>query len=83
MVEIALWSVRMSVTSEFDAESFIQDENLSVEDPANLQKAQLRAVAQYLQIKILLSARKDALVLAIATHLGLEKKKGRWKVLWS
>ena len=65
----------MSVTSEFEAQSFLEDENLSVEGLVSLQKAQLRAVVQCLEIKMPLAARKDALVQAISTHLGLKEEE--------
>ena len=62
----------MSTSSEFEAEVFLRNENLLLEDLVSLQKAQLRAVAQSLQIKMPPAARKDVLVQAISTHLGLE-----------
>ena len=63
-------------TSEFEAESVLQDENLSMQDLVSLQKAQLRAVVKCLEIKVPLAAKKDAMVLAIAAPLGIEDEEG-------
>ena len=60
-------------TSVFVAESFLENEDLTVEDLTNLQKAQLREILDHLKIKMPLAARKDALVQAIAAHLSLEQ----------
>ena len=60
-------------TSVFVDESFLENEDLTVEDLTNLQKAQLRDILDHLKIKMPLAARKDALVQAIAAHLSLEQ----------
>ena len=60
------------MASVFEAEAFLENENLTVQDLSSLQKVQLREVLNCLKITMPLAARKDALVQAIATHLSLE-----------
>ena len=43
-----------------------------MKDLASLQKAPLREIINHLKIKVALTARKDALVQTVATHLSLE-----------
>ncbi|MDJ0933723.1 hypothetical protein, partial [Breoghania sp.] len=58
-------------SSDFVAATFLENEDLTMEDLGSLSKVQLRAVAQCLEIRMPLAARKDVIVQAIATHLGL------------
>ena len=64
------------VTSNFVAATFRENEDLVVEDLVNLNKAQLRTVAKYLAINMPPAAKKDVLVQAIATCLGLGEEEG-------
>ena len=66
----------MATSSEFVAATFLENEDLVVEDLNNLNKAQLRAVTKYLNINLPPATRKDALVQAIATQLRLGDEEG-------
>ena len=66
-------SLETSVAAaEFDVQTFLGKEGLSIRDLTSLKKVDLKAMADHLNLGISKHARKDALLNSIASHLNVD-----------
>ena len=61
--------------TDFNVETFLEKENLSVEDLSKLKKAHLRAIVEHASVTVPTSATKAGLIQAISVHLDLGERQ--------